>query len=265
MRRYAASLAGARHSRQENRKIGIMAERYAVYYAPPATGDLWERASLWLGRDAATGVTFDGAVAGMDRDRLLNFTASPNRYGFHATLRAPMHLRPGADEADLTAAVSAFASEHEPVAMGPMTIAMIDGFLAIVPQRQAEELTAFAQSCVEAMEPLRAPLGEKEYARRMANPRLSARHRALVDAFGYPYVAEHFRFHMTLTDRLEPDAVEEIMAAAQTWFAPVLAEASLLDSLSIFVEPKPGHAFRRAADFPLMPAEQRLAAGTKSS
>lgn len=236
-----------------------MAERYAIYYAPPATGALWERAALWLGRDAATGVTFDGPVAGMDRDRLLNFTAAPNRYGFHATLRAPMHLAEGVTGHDLAETVAAFARDNEPLGIGPMTIAMIDGFLAIVPQQQGRDLTAFAQDLVEAVEPLRAPLAEKEQARRASDPRLSARHRALIEAYGYPYLAEEFRFHMTLTDRLDPDAVDEITAAARTWFAPVIEEASRLDGLSIFTEPEPGHVFRRTADFPLASARRPAA------
>jgi len=238
-----------------------MAERFAVYYAPPATGGLWERAALWLGRDPATGQTFDGPVVGVDRDRLLNFTAGPSRYGFHATLRAPMRLRDGATAGDLESAVAEFAAEHHPIDMGPMTIAMIDGFLAIVPQVQSAELTDFAQQCVEAMEPLRAPLSEKERARRSADPSLAPRHHELIARYGYPYVAEEFRFHMTLTDRLDPRAADEIRAAAQAWFAPVLEEASVLGCLSIFVEPEPGHAFRRHADFALARPRQLLAAG----
>ncbi|GLQ55938.1 DUF1045 domain-containing protein [Devosia nitrariae] len=228
-----------------------MAERYAVYYAPPATGPLWERAAIWLGRDAATGETFDGPVAGMDRDRLLNFTGSPNRYGFHATLRAPMRLREEADQEDLTEKVATFAQVKSPLDMGPMEIRSIDGFLAIVPAVQEERLTRFAQECVEALEELRAPLSERDRARRTANGKLSARQHELLDRYGYPYVAEEFRFHMTLTDRLDPQAAPEIRTAAETWFAPVLEEKMVLDSISIFVEPEPGHAFRRGADFAL--------------
>ncbi|KKB13379.1 hypothetical protein VE25_02690 [Devosia geojensis] len=228
-----------------------MAERYAVYYAPPATSALWERAAIWLGRDAATGETFDGPVAGMDRNRLLNFTGSPNRYGFHATLRSPMRLRREADEGDLAGTVSDFAEANAPFSMGPMEIRSLDGFLAIVPTQQSEELTEFAQACVEAMEDLRAPLSDKERARRTASGRLTPRQHELVDQYGYPYVAEQYRFHMTLTDRLDPEAAPEIRAAAETWFGPLLNGEMVLDSVSIFVEPEPGLAFRRRADFAL--------------
>ena len=58
-----------------------MSQRFAIYYAPAVTDPLWERAAVWLGRDPASGVTYDGAVAGMERTRLLNLTQSAGRYG----------------------------------------------------------------------------------------------------------------------------------------------------------------------------------------
>ena len=86
-----------------------MTERFAIYFAPSAHSALWERASTWLGRDAQSGDLSDGAVAGINRDRLLNLTQSANRYGFHATLKAPMALIEGSSEADLRAALTEFA------------------------------------------------------------------------------------------------------------------------------------------------------------
>ena len=77
-----------------------MTERFAIYFAPSATSNLWERAATWLGRDASNGELFSGTVAGIDRDRLLNLTQSANRYGFHATLKAPMALIDGATDGD---------------------------------------------------------------------------------------------------------------------------------------------------------------------
>ena len=36
-----------------------MSERFAIYYAPPASSALWARAAEWRGRDPATGAVFD--------------------------------------------------------------------------------------------------------------------------------------------------------------------------------------------------------------
>ena len=227
-----------------------MAERYAIYYAPPAMGTLWERASTWLGRDAASGDSFDGSVAGINRDRLLNLTQSANRYGFHATIKAPMALMDGAGPEDLTAALRAFAGEHQPVDMGMMTLALIDGFIAIVPAAQSEALQDFAAHVVEAFEPFRAPMSIKDRAARVSRG-LTPRQEELLDGYGYPYVFEEFQFHMTLTDRLGPADRDELFAAATTWFGPLLDQPMLLDGLSIFEEPERGRPFIRTADFAL--------------
>ncbi|MGV8951544.1 MAG: DUF1045 domain-containing protein [Cypionkella sp.] len=227
-----------------------MAERYAIYYAPPAMGTLWERASTWLGRDAASGDSFDGPVAGINRDRLLNLTHSANRYGFHATIKAPMALMDGAGPEDLTTALRAFAGEHQPVDLGGMTLALIDGFIAIVPAAQSEAVQDFAAHVVEAFEPFRAPMSIKDRAARVSRG-LTPRQEELLDGYGYPYVFEEFQLHMTLTDRLGPEDRDEVFAAASTWFGPLLVQAMLLDSLSIFEEPERGRPFIRTADFAL--------------
>ena len=73
----------------------------------------------------------------------------------------------------------------------------------------------------------------------------------LLDAYGYPYVFEEFRFHMTLSDRLSAEDAADIAQAATTWFAPVLEEPIVLDRLSLFQEPEAGKPFRRIADFKL--------------
>ena len=66
-----------------------------------------------------------------------------------------------------------------------------------------------------------------------------ARQRALLDRWGYPFVMEEFRFHLTLTDRLaDPDPVA---AALETHFAPVLPRPFVIDDLCLFGEDPSGH------------------------
>ena len=227
-----------------------MTERYAIYFAPPETGQLWERASTWLGRDAASGDLFEGAVAGIERNRLLNLTQSANRYGFHATIKAPMALVEGATEADLRAALTEFTSQHAPFSLGQLELASLDGFLALIPAAPNEALQDFAAHVVENFDVLRAPMSVKDRVAR-ASKGLSERQIELLDAYGYPYVFEEFRFHMTLSDRLAEADARDIASAATTWFGPLLGEDVLIDSLSLFAEPDKGKPFRRIAEFPL--------------
>jgi putative phosphonate metabolism protein len=226
-----------------------MTERFAIYYAPSATSELWERAATWLGRDCSDGELFAGPVAGIDRDRLLNLTQSANRYGFHATLKAPMALVEGASEADLRAELKKFASEHEPVNLGKPRLAGLDGFLALLVDDN-DGLQDLAAHVVERFDLFRAPMSAKDRAAR-ASRNLSPRQLELLDAYGYPYVFDQFRFHMTLSDRLDPAAAAEITQAATTWFAPVLDAPLLLDRLALYHEPDAGTPFNRIADFKL--------------
>lgn len=226
-----------------------MTERFAIYFAPSASSNLWERAATWLGRDANDGDLFSGPVAGIDRDRLLNLTQSANRYGFHATLKAPMALAEGASEADLRDALTEFVAQHQPVELGKPTLASLSGFLALTVDDN-ERLQDFAAHVVEHFDPFRAPMTIKDREARVSKG-LSERQIELLDAYGYPYVFEEFRFHMTLTDRLAEEDAAEITQAAQTWFGPVLDEPLLLDRLSLFHESDTGTPFRRVADFKL--------------
>jgi len=226
-----------------------MAERFAIYYAPSATSNLWERAATWLGRDPSDGEHFDGPVAGIDRGRLLNLTQSANRYGFHATLKAPMALDEGLGEADLRAALTRFVAEHQPIVLGKPQLASLDGFLALLVDGN-EALQDFAAHVVETFDTFRAPMTIKDRAAR-AGKGLTERQLELLDGYGYPYVFEEFRFHMTLSDRLTEADAADIAQAATTWFSPVLDEPIVLDRLALFHEPDAGKPFRRIADFKL--------------
>lgn len=228
-----------------------MPERFAIYYAPGADEPLWLKAAEWLGRDPLTGATLDGPLAGTTRDALFDRSVSARRYGFHATIKAPMLLREGKSRAELEHALAAFAEESEPVAIGRLKLALIDGFLALIPANQTAELTDFAGEVVEAFEPFRALPSAAERERRLKGGNLSERQIELMDRFGYPYVFEQFRLHMTLTDRL-PEAEREAYTRAAAAHFGALAEAeTVLDRLVLFHEPEAGAPFMRLGDFML--------------
>ncbi|WDR02144.1 DUF1045 domain-containing protein [Devosia algicola] len=179
-----------------------MPERFAIYYAPATSHPLWDRAASWLGRDPASRERHDGPVAGLDRNRLLNLTQSASRYGFHATIKAPMALASGATRKDLETALGKFASTHAPVDLGRLEIGQLGGFLALVPSGPDHAVRDFAATIVEKFEIFRAPLTVKRRAAMLANG-LTPRQEELLDAYGYPYTFDQFQFHMTLTDQAQ--------------------------------------------------------------
>lgn len=202
-----------------------MTARYAIYFAPARDSLLWQRAQDWL-----------------TQPDLEPLTVSARRYGFHATIKAPMTL--ALDLAELDAALEAFADEHAPVVLDGIAPRLLDGFLALTTVPQLEALTDFAAVAVDAFEPFRAPLSESELARRLTAP-LTPRQVELVHQFGYPYVLEQFLFHMTLTDRLAEDLRAPMVERATHWFRDALATPIVLDRLVVFAEPQPGAAFER--------------------
>ena len=227
-----------------------MPERYAIYFAPPVTSELWRKSAIWLGRDALTGGEIAADIADVDPERRRHLTRSARRYGFHATLKAPMALAASLSDRDLDRALGAWAASRGPVEIGRLTIVSLDGFLALVPTEQSAALTAFAEAVVEDFDGFRSALTEAERARRQGA--LTPRQAVLLEQFGYPYVAEEFKFHMTLTDRIEDLAERARFAGAVTdFFAFMADEPIVLDRLTLFREAAPGAPFMRLRDYML--------------
>lgn len=226
-----------------------MTGRYAVYFAP-ARGSLWQAfGSRWLGRDEFTGEALPQPLgAAPDHAGL---TAEPRRYGFHATLKAP--FRAACSPGELLEQVDALAAKLRQVPLGRLDPVFLDGFLALVPAAKPPGLEALAARCVKELDRLRAPLAAEERARRRPEL-LDARGRELLDQWGFPFVLERFRFHMTLTGPLPAARAPAVAAALALQLAELHRdEPPVLDRLCVFHEPAPGELFLRVHDAPLAP------------
>lgn len=234
-----------------------MFKRYAIYYAPALDDPLWKKGTEWLGANPAdANARFPATdVAGIARDLIDANSMSARRYGFHATLKAPMALADGVTRDELEAALSAFATRTAAVSIGRLKPAAIGAFLALIPEAHTEALTKLVGDVVAAFDGLRAPMDGAERARRTKGDGLSARQLELLDRFGYPYVLEEFRFHMTLTDRLDDALREKMLAAIQTHFGPVLEREVALDRLVVYGEPREGGPFARLGEYMLTGSE----------
>lgn len=210
-------------------------KRYAVYYAP-AAGDFSGRAAAWLGWDVAAGTEVVQPELGLPAAEI---TKEPRKYGFHGTIKPPFRLAEGRDFAGLTDAVAALAARMAPVVMPGLRMKNIDGFLALIPEGDPAALQVLAAEVVRSLEPFRAPLTEAEVAKRRPE-RLTPRQRELLDTFGYPFVMEEFRFHLTLTDRLPGPLAAEAAAILGAHFAPVLPRPFRINDLCLFGEGESG-------------------------
>lgn len=223
------------------------AHRYAVYFAPHPGTLAWLAGSHWLGRCAALLRSLPQLdIHGVAKEELERLTAAPRRYGWHATLKAPFALAPGVDWLTLQHAVQTLADSLRPFSMPPLQVQRIDDFLALVPMPSHPanaEIQAAAAACVTQLQPLAAPLSASDLARRRAAG-LTPRQDALLQQWGYPFVLEEFRFHLSLTGSLareREDTVELVLDAAEQFFADL--PPLRFNSLALFAEPAPGADF----------------------
>jgi hypothetical protein len=223
----------------------MTAPRYAVYFTPPLTHPLWAAGCAWLGRDPA-GPEAPEPTRPQRRD--------PWRYGFHATLKPPMRLAPGRDEAGLVAAIAALAGATRRFAMPALRVQCLSDFVALCPAEplpRDHALHRLADACVTTLDPWRAPPEPAEQQRRLAKP-LSPPEREALQRFGYPHVLDAWRFHMTLSDSLADTSTREALQhAAERHFEEALRAPLACESIALFVEPAPDRPLRLQQLFPL--------------
>lgn len=226
-----------------------MFTRYAIYYAPEAETDLARLGAGWLGRDAAGGPVAQVAPDLPGCRPIAALTASPRRYGLHGTLKPPMRLAEGRSADDLIETAAAWAAGRAPVELGAMVVGALGPFLALVPARQPQGLVELASDLVRDLDPFRALPDAAELARRRQHG-LNPRQEALLAKWGYPYVMEELRFHVTLTDRLQPHELAPVRAAAEVHLAPVIGKDVTMAELAVFGEGADGD-FHQITRLPL--------------
>lgn len=208
--------------------------RYAIYYAAARESALDRFGAQFLGYDAWTGedMPFPARITQTIAD-WRELTADPRKYGFHATLKAPFTLAQGRTETELAGACAAFAETPRPIPVIRPVVDSISGFIAVIPAERSSELERLAQDCVTDFDGFRAPLTEQDRARR--NPeRLTPRQSDYLDRWGYPYVMEEFRFHMTLTGRLAETRRGSVLQMLRDRFSTVPIEALAIDRIALF-------------------------------
>jgi putative phosphonate metabolism protein len=210
--------------------------RYAVYFVPSPESALYRFGSGVIGYDCFAGRALppppDVHIGPAEWEAL---TRGPRTYGFHATLKAPFRLAAGHDEAALVRAFDAFAAARQAAPSVDPRVDLVGDFVAIVEREPCPALRQLADACVAAFDPFRAPLSAQDLARRKAG--LSAAQAVHLERWGYPYVFDQFRFHMTLTGRIGPDRRAGVLAIMREAFGRDPANRRFaIDSLALLVQ-----------------------------
>jgi len=225
--------------------------RYAVYFAAGADSALSRFGAELLGYDAYTGdeLPFPREALQIAPD-WRDISADPRKYGFHATLKAPMTLALSKTEAELMAACAAFAGRARPLPVIRPVVDAISGFIAVIPAEPVDTLQELAADSVRDFDAFRAPLTPEDRARRKPE-KLGERQRDYLDRWGYPYVMEEFRFHMTLTGRLDAERRGPILQMLRGRFAALKLDALEIDRIALFKQDDAKERFRIIGEWAL--------------
>lgn len=229
--------------------------RYALFFTPPANHDLTRIAAQWLGRDAYSGTVYEQQARGvLSVGRITELTTAPRRYGFHATLKAPFHLSATQNESRFIKALEQFAQNRDAFAMPKLKVGRLGHFFALVPDSNASELNQYAADVVRHFDAFRAPLTEADYVRR--NPdRLEELQRTYLHQWGYPYIFDAFRFHMTLTGAVPEAEADQMEAVLKSVFDPLLLAPLMCGHVTLFCEAEKGAPFTVRTAIPFGPPD----------
>jgi hypothetical protein len=189
------------------------------------------------------------SVPSFSAERVRELTESPRLYGFHGTLKPPFHLADGAQPEQLYAAVRSLASEISSFSLESLELGWLDGFLALVPSEPSPQLSHLAAECVCRLDGFRAPPSNAELARRRF-ARLTGNQDKMLAQWGYPYVMEEFRFHMSLTGTMKnPWEREQIFLWADVLARPSRRLPVAITSVCVFEQENREAPFRFAQRF----------------
>ena len=225
-----------------------MFKRYSLYYLPK--GQLAEFGANWLGWDIQNGCVVDKKSQILP-SKLLYLVETPRKYGFHATLKAPFSLKQNYTIEDLKNRTRSIAEAY-PRFIFQGEISSLNEFLAIRCQLQDPiVLQNIAADCVRGLEKTRAPLTQAQKEKRL-KAQLTPAQLVYLEGFGYPYIFDEFRFHLTLTNKItekEKNALDPIL---KTHLLPILEKPIEFNTICLTGEREDGQ-FELIETFPLGP------------
>lgn len=211
--------------------------RLAIYFTPRPDSEITRCATKWLGRDVfSANYLGQQPPAKMSVARFKELTSSPFHYGFHGTIKPPFRLTPNSSIEQVAARLRDFAKKEEPFILPDLHPCIMGRFLCLQPSKPCPQLYQLAEKTVRQFDDLRLMPGADELLKRRRSG-LSLRQESILQRWGYPYLMEEFRFHLTLSDKIDDDNEREILCAhAKTVFTPRTCEKVMFDGLALFIE-----------------------------
>ena len=232
------------------RKPANETARFAIYFAPEIDSNLHSIGSQWLGRDSSSGkVIKQPDIKGISSSYFFSVTKTPRRYGFHATLKAPFRLNKEFTLKDLCSKTQRLSALNKPFSID-LKVQEFGNFIALMMDPKVQKMQNLASKLVEHLDQFRAPLHQEEIDKRRTSTLTSSEDKNLLN-WGYPYVFNDFRFHITLTEKIQCRSSQEFMvSAASSHFSESLDNATMVNSISLFFQESSEADFLQIQQFP---------------
>ncbi len=221
-------------------------QRYGIFFTP-RPGALAEFGAAWLGWSPVTGLPVEHPkIEGLTQP-LSEITATPRKYGLHGTIKPPFALAKGTNADALRRTFDALCTTQAPVSLDGLQLTRLGSFIALTVDGDQTPLAEVAGTFLRELDVFRAAPSQAELSRRR-KATLSPRQEAPLTQWGYPYVLDEFRFHLTLSGQLGADAMPTISALAPH-LMPLLDRPFVIDTLTLVGEDENGmfHEVHRQA------------------
>ena len=183
-------------------------KRVAIYFLPKKNSSLENFGKNLLGRD----INKKRKISLTRRqkyfinrrftyfDELKDYCEKPAKYGFHATLKAPFRLKRNVKTKDFYDVISHIAAQHSRFKIKGLKIVYSKKFTFITSRKPNKLLINLENDLVKHLDTFRAELNKTEIKKR--NPdSLTFKQNKYLKEWGYPFVLDQFKFHMTLMNQ----------------------------------------------------------------
>jgi len=228
--------------------------RHAIYFVPADDSPLAVFGNRILGRDALANKLQSSSDDHPLREAL---SKTVQRYGFHATLKAPFELRADKNRAQLCDAIATLAETLAPVSLKGLKPRRLDRHLVLMCDTDSMPLKTLAERCVREFESFRAPMLASD-RRRREFAGMSLRQRQNLEQFAYAHVLADFRFHMTLAGPIslpsgsadsDQRAIESYLDWLNSLYDRQVTQAPVLDRLVLSCQEDRQSEFSRLAEW----------------
>lgn len=210
--------------------------RLAIYYSPQPESPLAAAANAWLGRNSRGNMIPRATVPGLSEIRQNEILSAPFHYAFHGTIKPPFRLAPGATIEEVARRLESFAAGWKQFPLPPLTLASMHNFFCLRPAEPSPQLNILAARATEDFDDFRNPPSKEELDKRRKADLTPLQEKMLL-TWGYPYVMDEFRFHLTLTGKIVDEREKETLhRELQERFPESILRDIPFSGLSLFIE-----------------------------